>query len=50
VNEKAARTVAAAVLVIVLVTLATGSYWLLIPLAYGFWAWATTSSPTRCRS
>ena len=38
VNEKAARVVAAAVLVTALVTLATGAYWLLIPLAYGFWA------------
>ena len=38
VNEKAARTVAGVVLVTVLVILATGLYWLLIPLAYGFWA------------
>jgi hypothetical protein len=38
VNEKAARVVAGAVLVTVLVILATGAYWLLIPLAYGFWA------------
>jgi hypothetical protein len=38
VNEKAARTVAGVVLVIAVVTLATGFYWLLIPLAYGFWA------------
>jgi hypothetical protein len=38
VNEKAARVVAGGVLVTVLVTLATGWYWLLIPLAYGFWA------------
>jgi hypothetical protein len=38
VNEKAARVVAGVVLVTVLVTLATGAYWLLIPLAYGFWA------------
>ena len=38
VNEKAARVVAAAVLILALVTLATGFYWLLIPLAYGFWA------------
>jgi hypothetical protein len=42
VNEKAARTVAGVVLVIVLVTLLTASYWLLIPLAYGFWARALT--------
>jgi Domain of unknown function (DUF4395) len=38
VNEKAARTVAGVVLVTVLVILATGWYWLLVPLAYGFWA------------
>ncbi|HWD69695.1 MAG TPA: DUF4395 domain-containing protein [Solirubrobacteraceae bacterium] len=38
VNDKAARTVAAVVLIEVLVTLASGWYWLLIPLAYGFWA------------
>jgi hypothetical protein len=38
VNEKAARVVAAVVLVTVLLTLATTWYWLLIPLAYGFWA------------
>jgi hypothetical protein len=38
VNEKAARTVAGVVLVTVIVILATGSYWLLVPLAYGFWA------------
>jgi hypothetical protein len=38
VNEKAARTVAGVVLVTVLVILVTRSYWLLVPLAYGFWA------------
>jgi hypothetical protein len=38
VNEKAARVVAGVVLVSVIVVLATGWYWLLIPLAYGFWA------------
>jgi hypothetical protein len=38
VNEKAARVVAGAVLVTVIAILATGIYWLLIPLAYGFWA------------
>ncbi|MBV8998058.1 MAG: DUF4395 domain-containing protein [Solirubrobacterales bacterium] len=38
VNEKAARVVAAVVLLTVVVILATGAYWLLIPLAYGFWA------------
>jgi hypothetical protein len=38
VNEKAARVVAGVVLLEVIVTLATGWYWLLILLAYGFWA------------
>jgi hypothetical protein len=38
VNEKAARVVAGVVLVTAAVILATGAYWLLIPLAYGFWA------------
>jgi len=38
VNDKAARTVAAFVLAGVIVTFATGQYWLLIPIAYGFWA------------
>ena len=38
VNDKAARTVAAVVLLEVIATLASGWYWLLIPLAYGFWA------------
>ena len=38
VNDKAARTVAAVVLLEVILTLATGWYWILIPLAYGFWA------------
>jgi hypothetical protein len=38
VNEKAARTVAGGVLVLAAVTLATGWHWLLIVLAYGFWA------------
>ncbi len=38
VNEKAARVVASVVLATVLATLATGAYWLLIPLTYGFWA------------
>jgi hypothetical protein len=38
VNEKAARVVAGVVLVTVLLVLATSWYWLLIPLAYGFWA------------
>jgi Domain of unknown function (DUF4395) len=38
VNEKAARVVAGVVLATVLAILLTASYWLLIPLAYGFWA------------
>ena len=38
INEKAARTVAAVVAVAGAVALATGAHWLLIPLAYGFWA------------
>jgi hypothetical protein len=38
VNEKAARVVAGVVLVTTIVILATGAYWLLLPLAYGFWA------------
>jgi hypothetical protein len=38
VNEKAARTVAAGVVAIALLTVATGWFWLTIPLAYGFWA------------
>ena len=38
VNEKAARVVAGVVLATVILILATSAYWLLIPLAYGFWA------------
>jgi hypothetical protein len=38
VNEKAARIVAGVVAVAGLTILATGAYWLLIPVAYGFWA------------
>src|SRR5579864_1094350 len=38
VNEKAARVVAGVVLLFAIVILATGIYWLLIPLAYGFCA------------
>ena len=38
INEKAARTVAGVVAVTGAVALATGWHWLLIPLAYGFWA------------
>ncbi len=36
VNEKAARTVAAAVAASCALVLATGWYWLLVPIAYGF--------------
>jgi hypothetical protein len=38
VNEKAARVVAGFVLATVILVLATSWYWLLVPLAYGFWA------------
>src|SRR5437016_1523181 len=38
VNEKAARVVAGAVFATSVVILATGAYWLLVPVAYGFWA------------
>jgi hypothetical protein len=38
VNDKAARTVAAVVLLEAIVCLATGWYWITILLAYGFWA------------
>ena len=38
INEKAARVVAGVVALTALVTLVTGAYWLLVPLAYGFWA------------
>jgi Domain of unknown function (DUF4395) len=38
VNEKAARVVAGVVMVVALVTVLTSAYWLLVPLAYGFWA------------
>ena len=38
INEKAARTVAAVVALTGAIALATGAHWLLIPLAYGFWA------------
>jgi hypothetical protein len=37
-NEKAARVVAGVVAVTALVALLTGARWLLLPLAYGFWA------------
>jgi hypothetical protein len=38
VNEKAARVVAGAVLLTAAVILVSDWYWLLVPLAYGFWA------------
>jgi len=38
VNEKAARVVAGVVMATAVLTLATGAYWLLAVLAYGFWA------------
>jgi hypothetical protein len=38
VNELAARTVAAGVVVLCVATLVTGQAWILVPLAYGFWA------------
>jgi len=38
VNEKAARVVAGVVALTGVVVLATGWHWLLVPLAYGFWA------------
>jgi hypothetical protein len=38
VNEKAARVVAGVVTAIAVLILATGWLWLLVPLAYGFWA------------
>jgi hypothetical protein len=38
INEKAARVVAGVVALTGVVILATGWHWLLVPLAYGFWA------------
>jgi hypothetical protein len=38
VNEKAARSVAGLVVVLAVITLATGAWWLTVPLALGFWA------------
>ena len=38
INEKAARTVAAVVALTGVVALTTDAHWLLVPLAYGFWA------------
>ncbi len=45
VNEKAARTVAGVVALTGIVALAFGAEWLLLPLAYGFWA-RVLSGPT----
>lgn len=42
VNEKAARTVAFVVMLSAILTLASGWYWLLAPIAYGFVARALT--------
>ena len=38
INEKAARVVAGVVAITALIALLTSAYWLLVPLAYGFWA------------
>jgi hypothetical protein len=38
VNEKAARVVAGIVMALALATIASGIWWLTVPLAYGFWA------------
>jgi hypothetical protein len=38
VNEKAARSVAAGVVVLAAITLLTQAWWLTVPLALGFWA------------
>jgi Domain of unknown function (DUF4395) len=45
INEKAARFVAGVVAVTGLVALVTGAHWLVLPLAYGFWA-RVLSGPT----
>lgn len=45
VNETAARVVAAVVMAASLAILLTSAYWLLVPLAYGFWA-RVLSGPT----
>jgi hypothetical protein len=42
VNEKAARSVAALVVVLAVVILLTGAWWLTVPLALGFWARVAT--------
>jgi hypothetical protein len=38
INEKAARTVAAVVALTGAIALVTDAHWLMVPLAYGFWA------------
>src|SRR3954467_9092531 len=43
VNEKAARVVAGVVALTGVAILLTGSHWLLVPLAHGFWARVLTS-------
>jgi Domain of unknown function (DUF4395) len=44
-NEKAARVVAGVVALAGVVVLLTGAHWLLVPMAYGFWA-RVLSGPT----
>jgi hypothetical protein len=51
INEKAARVVAGVVATTALVALLTGAHWLVVPLAYGFWARVLTGptlSPLGC--
>lgn len=38
INEKAARVIGAVVAVTLAVALATGAWWLAVPIAYGYWA------------
>ena len=38
INEKAARVIGAVVAVTLVVALATGAWWLAVPIAYGYWA------------
>lgn len=38
INEKAARVIGAVVAVTLVVALATGAWWLAVPVAYGYWA------------
>lgn len=45
VNEVAARVVAGGVVILCLATIASGQGWLLVPLAFGFWA-RVLSGPT----